>query len=95
MLCQVETFLLPMTTKGCLSEHPTSEGYKEGLEGATTCSARAITAMSRTGSHLLKRSIAMTMMMINITARTGPITHSISGSSCCFAEATSITISSE
>lgn len=37
----------------------------------------------------------MTMMMISITARTGPITHSISGSSCCLAEATSITISSE
>lgn len=32
LLCQLETFLLPMTTKHCLSEHPVPEGYKEGLK---------------------------------------------------------------
>lgn len=34
-------------------------------------------------THLLKSRIAMTMMMMRMTARTGPITHSISGSSVC------------
>lgn len=32
-------------------------------------------------THLLKSKIAMTMMMMRMTASTGPITHSISGSS--------------
>lgn len=34
-------------------------------------------------THLLKSRIAMTMMMMRMTASTGPITHSISGSSVC------------
>lgn len=34
-------------------------------------------------AHLLKSRIAMTMMMMRMTASTGPITHSISGSSVC------------
>lgn len=37
----------------------------------------------------------MTMSMMRMTARTGPVTHSISGSSCCWAGVTWTTISSE
>lgn len=35
-------------------------------------------------TDLLKSRIAMTMVMMKITARTGPITHSISESSLCW-----------
>ncbi|TNN77483.1 hypothetical protein EYF80_012297 [Liparis tanakae] len=37
----------------------------------------------KTNTHLLKSRMAMTMMMMRMTASTGPITHSISGSSVC------------
>ena len=46
-------------------------------------------------THLLNRRMAMTMRMMRMTARTGPVTHSISGSSCCWAGVTWTTISSE
>lgn len=38
---------------------------------------------TRRGTYLLNRRMAMTMSMMRMTARTGPVTHSISGSSCC------------
>lgn len=43
-------------------------------------------------AYLLKRRMAMTMMIMRMTARTGPITHNISGSSCCLDEETSTTM---
>lgn len=46
-------------------------------------------------AHLLNRRMAMTMRTMRMTARTGPVTHSSSGSSCCWAGVTWTTISSE
>lgn len=46
-------------------------------------------------SHLLNRRMAMTMRTMRMTARTGPVTHSSSGSSCCWTGVTWTTISSE
>lgn len=56
---------------------------------------QALSPGARPSTHLLNRRIAMTMSMMRMTARTGPVTHSISGSSCCWAGVTWTTISSE
>lgn len=48
----------------------------------------AVPWSSEHSTYLLNRRMAMTMRMMRMTARTGPVTHSISGSSCCWAGVT-------
>lgn len=65
------------------------------LEGLRVQGQVAVPWSPECKTHLLNSRMAITMRMMRMTARTGPVTHSISGSSCCWAGATWTTISSE